>query len=146
MSKRNRSPKSGSPKGQSNDPSGTKFVTLPVSRTIPDEVQKIYSDATVIQHRDNMFTLSFLQNQWPLSISDDEVAKLKEIEQRCMAQIIVTPEHLARSLEVIRRIFEAWATDQPEGERKRLLDIANGKVNDGESVGEGSEVSTDDDI
>jgi hypothetical protein len=99
---------------------------IPVVRNVPDELSPIYSDGMMIQHKDGMFIYSFLQTRYPLVLTDDEALKVNEIEQRCVSQIIVSPQQAARNLNVWNKNFRKFLELQSPETKKHLEEILDG--------------------
>ena len=97
-------------------------------RTLPDDLPKIYADGLMVQHKDGMFILSFLQNQYPLIVTPEEIQKVKDIEQRCVSQLLVTPEQMARNLAVLNDNFGKFLDKQIPENRKILEDLLKSKL------------------
>lgn len=72
-----------------------------IVRTVPEYVPLVYVDGMVIQHKDDMFYLSFLQTQYPLVTSSAEIADVEHLEQRCLSQVVLTPKMLKRLMDAM---------------------------------------------
>lgn len=99
-------------------------------RTVPSTITTHYSDALIVQLRDAMFIISFLQNQYPLLTEESDIKKLKEIEQRCVAQVVVSPHQMAKNLRALNQNFNSFIELQDEEGQKLLKDILEGKTPD----------------
>jgi hypothetical protein len=97
--------------------------TVPVIRTVPEYIPLVFSDALMIQAKDGMFIMSFLQTQYPLAATVEELEHLNKVEQRCLAQIIVTPHQMAKNLAVLNKNFEDFLEQQDEETQKYLKDL-----------------------
>jgi hypothetical protein len=109
-------------------------IAVALARTIPPTTERIYSDGLIIQHRDGMFVYSFLQNQWPLAVTAEELKSVEVIEQRCVVQVVVTPEQLAKSVAVLKKTLDKFTADQPEERAERLRKMVAGEITDEDEV------------
>jgi alpha-ketoglutarate-dependent taurine dioxygenase len=96
-----------------------------VVRTVPEYVPMHYSDALMVQQKDAMFVISYLQTKYPLVVTDAEIKQVEHIEQRCIAQIIVTPPQLARNLAVLNNNFKNFIEGQDPKTQEHLISILN---------------------
>ena len=87
---------------------------IPIVRTVPDDVSLEFSDGLMIQHKDGMFILSFLQTQYPLVTSADDLRDVEMLEQRSVARVIVAPHQMAKNVSVMQKNFERFLASQPE--------------------------------
>lgn len=84
-------------------PLSTKEVKL--VRTLPDYIMSVYTDGLVVQHKDGMFLLSFMQTQEPLVATLEEVSQLESVETRCMFRATITPLQMARNIDAMEKNF-----------------------------------------
>lgn len=99
-------------------------------RKIPEGLSLEYTDALMIQQKDTMFFLTFLQTQYPLVITPAEIQEIKEVEQRCVAQLAISPDQMARNLRVLNKNFDEFIKVQSPENQKHLKDLLNGKEED----------------
>ena len=65
--------------------------------------QTFFADGLVIQHAADVFIFSFLKTEYPLVDKPEEYAKLTEVEQRCISQVVVSVEQMARNINVLNK-------------------------------------------
>lgn len=68
-------------------------VTIPVENYLPDDVPTYYSDGTLVLHSANEFIISFLQTEFPLAGSKEELEQIKSMRRKCITRVIVSPAH-----------------------------------------------------
>lgn len=77
-------------------------------RTLPDYIMSVYTDGLVVQHKDGMFLLSFMQTQEPLVATLEEVNQLESVETRCMFRATITPLQMAQNIYAMEKNFEKF--------------------------------------
>ncbi len=97
---------------------------IPIKRIIPHETQALYCDGLVIQTIEETFVMSFLKTTYPLEDKLEEMAKIKEIEQRCVAQIVISPMQMAKNLNILNKNFKKFMLNQPPETRAMLNEVA----------------------
>lgn len=102
--------------------------TAALVRTVPEYVTYQYSDGLMIQTKDAMFVMSFLQTQYPLAATMEELEKVNQVEQRCLAQIVVTPQQMAKNLAVLNKNFEDFISEQDEETQQYLRDLMQKQI------------------
>jgi len=70
---------------------GSGQITIKVENFLPDNVPTFYSDAVTILHTANEFILSFLQTEFPLAASKEELEKIELLRRKCVTQVVVSP-------------------------------------------------------
>lgn len=96
-------------------------------RKMAANVSSQFTDALMIQENNAMFFLSFLQTQFPFVVTPEEMREVKEVEQLCVAQLIVSPEQMARNLRILNGNFNGFIEAQSPENQKRLRYLLNGK-------------------
>lgn len=81
---------------------------VPIVRTVPEYVPLIYSDGMLVQEREGMFILHFLQTQFPLVVSSNELKDIEEVEQRCLAQVVVTPKIMKKIIDAMTNTYSKY--------------------------------------
>lgn len=81
---------------------------VPIKRVLPPDLPMIYSDGMVIQHKDGMFILYFLQSRYPLAVTPNELESIEFIESHCVAQIVLTPQQMERNIRAMGMNFEKF--------------------------------------
>lgn len=97
---------------------------LPTVLTKAEGLVSNFSDGLLLHHSLDIFTLSFLQIQYPLIATQGDAKEIKSIEQRCVAQIIVTPEQMARNVGAIIINFKSFVAKQSPEVQKILNELA----------------------
>ena len=77
-------------------------------RSYPDDVKLTFSDGMAVQQHSGVFYVAFFQNQHPILASTQELNKLKSIEQRAIARLIITPTNFANILEALESNFNKF--------------------------------------
>ncbi|MDQ3919845.1 MAG: DUF3467 domain-containing protein [Acidobacteriota bacterium] len=92
---------------------------IPVEVFIPEDQYIDYADAFVINHTEEEFILSFLQLQFPIAISQEQLDKIKSAETVCIARIALTPKRLRILIQALqdnlRSYEEGRSSNQEEG-------------------------------
>lgn len=92
-------------------------VTLPLTRFLPPDLVSHFVDNTFVTHTENEFALSFMQSQFPLVASKEELQQVDQIVTKCVVRIIVTPKHMEQMVDVLQRnLVKYRETYQKKGE------------------------------
>ena len=83
-------------------PDGDSNVTITVENFLPDNTPTFYSDGMLVLHSANEFILSFLQTDYPLAGSKEELQQVKSVKRKCIARIIVSPAQLEAVANALR--------------------------------------------
>lgn len=83
-------------------------VTLNLEHIIPEDVPLQYSDNMIIQHRETMFYLYFMQNEQPLLLSEGDARRIKSVRSVCKNRVVMTPFHFARNLKAMNENFSKF--------------------------------------
>lgn len=97
---------------------------IPLVRSMPTDTQTLFADGLVIQHAADVFIFSFLKTEYPLVDKPEEYAKLKEVEQRCISQVVVSVEQMARNINVLNKNFKKFLLKQSPENREYFNKIA----------------------
>lgn len=85
-------------------------VTIQIENYLPEGgVPTYYSDGMLVLHSANEFVISFLQTEFPLASSKEELEQVKSLKRKCVARIIVSPAQ-----------FQAIAKVMPEQMNKYI--------------------------
>lgn len=95
-----------------------------VERTLGEGVSPIFSDGLLVQHQEDTFNISFLQMQYPLIVVGEEVRNIDSVEQRCVAQIVVTAIQMAKNVAAMNRNFKKFLDKQAPEAQEFLKEIA----------------------
>lgn len=104
-------------------------ASLKLVRVLPDNMPLLFADGLTVQQRDAMFLVSFLQTKYPLAVTPEEIRAIKTIEQHCVAQIIITPDQMARNLNALNKNFNSFIEAQEPENQKHLRSLLNGEEN-----------------
>jgi hypothetical protein len=77
-------------------------VTIRVESYRPNDVPTIYSDGMVVIHTANEFVLSFLQTEFPLAATTQDLRQVESMKRRCIVQIIVSPSQAELMLKALQ--------------------------------------------
>ncbi|MGH9931231.1 MAG: DUF3467 domain-containing protein [Pyrinomonadaceae bacterium] len=94
-------------------------VTIPVENYLPDDVPTYYSDGTLILHSANEFIISFMQTEFPLASSREELQELTSIRRKCVARVIVSPAQFQAIAKVSQEQMDKYLAShkKPEDEQ-----------------------------
>lgn len=95
-----------------------------IIRVMADDAQTLFSDGLIIQHRDDIFALSFLSTEFPLITSEAEAMQIEDIEQKCVVQLVVSPIQMARNVNVMNKNFANFLKGLDSQSRRALNTIA----------------------
>lgn len=76
-----------------------------VDYVLPPDMPLLYADSLNIIHTQSEFIISFLQVNPPLVTGEEDWSKIKSIESRCIARIIISPMKMQSLLQVL---FMNW--------------------------------------
>lgn len=88
--------------------SSEKSKEVPIKRILPEGLPLLFSDAFMVQQKDGMFVLSFLQIRNPLAITPEEIEAIESVEAHCVAQILLTPMEMRKNIEVMKENFQQF--------------------------------------
>ena len=79
---------------------------LPLDFVVPDNLLSVFSDNLTVQHNQAMgvFILSFFQTNIPLAIDP----AIEKIQSRCIARIVVTPNHMEKLVCALHDNLESY--------------------------------------
>ena len=89
-------------------------VIIPVENYLPDNVSTYYSDGATVLHSANEFVISFLQTEFPLAMSSEDLKQVKSLRRRCIARVIVSPAQF----EALAKVFRDQMDKYVESYRK----------------------------
>lgn len=72
-------------------PNESPDVTVKVENVLPENVPAYYSDAVTVLHSAHEFVISFLQTEFPLALSKEELQQIKVVKRKCIARVFMTP-------------------------------------------------------
>lgn len=77
-------------------------VTIRVENYLPDDLLTHYSDGLTVVHTENEFVISFLQTQFPLAATKEELQQVEVLKRKCVAQVIVSPQQMEKVVEALQ--------------------------------------------
>jgi hypothetical protein len=77
-------------------------VTIRVENYLPDDLLTHYSDGLIVVHTENEFAISFLQTQFPLAATKEELQEVEVLKRKCVAQVIVSPQQMEKVVEALQ--------------------------------------------
>ncbi|SRR5258705_12099889 len=83
-------------------PSDNEEITISIESYLPDNVPTYYSDGMTVLHTANEFIISFLQSEFPLAASKEELEQVKSMKRKCITRIIVSPAQF----QAIAKVFQ----------------------------------------
>ncbi len=69
-------------------------VSFKAENYLPDDLEAVYSDSMSVLHTENEFILSFMQTQFPLAGTKEELEAVQSVRRKCVARIIVSPKQM----------------------------------------------------
>lgn len=87
---------------------GSDDGTIEFDYVLPPDSTLIYADNLNIVHTPTEFVLSFLQTQPPLIKSGEDWDKIKTIESRCVARLVVSPMKMQDMLKVLAMNWQRY--------------------------------------
>jgi hypothetical protein len=85
-------------------------VLISVENYRPDDAVTFYSDGMVVVHTENEFVLSFLQTEFPLARTTEELKEVRSMRRKCIAQIIVSPPQAEAIISVLQENFAKYVS------------------------------------
>lgn len=89
--------------------------TVQIIRRYPDDLQSHFVQSLVIQHQPDYFVLSFFEVWPPPILGETEAEKhklleeLDNIEAKCVARLVVTPDRMEEFLRLITENYSKYA-------------------------------------
>ena len=77
-------------------------VTIRVENYLPDDLLTHYSDGLTVVHTENEFVISFLQTQFPIAATKEELEQVEVLKRRCVARVIVSPQQMGKLIEALQ--------------------------------------------
>lgn len=71
---------------------------VPINHLIPDDLPLLFSDQLVVKNQDGLIVLYFFQTRPPIAVTTEQVAAIEQIDAKCIAQIIVTPQQMEKNI------------------------------------------------
>lgn len=94
-------------------------ISVPIKRHLSDDLPLLFSDDFVIRHmQDGMFLLSFFRTRPPLASTEEEVRQIKEVDAQCVAQILLTPVQMEKTLNAMNLNFARFLKSLEESSEK----------------------------
>jgi hypothetical protein len=86
---------------------------IKLKRIIPSDLKSNFVESFVVQHTKDHFILSFFEVWPPVIIGTPEVQKkeleaLNEVEAKCIARIVVTPERMKAFARIVQQNLKAF--------------------------------------
>ncbi|MDQ3635750.1 MAG: hypothetical protein M3405_14755 [Acidobacteriota bacterium] len=78
---------------------------IKITQTIPDDVKLQYADSMAIKSLGEVFQLYFFQTQQPIILTPEILSKLKSVEQKAVASLVITPVTMANTIEALESNF-----------------------------------------
>jgi preprotein translocase subunit Sec63 len=103
---------------------------IPIIRTKSDDVVSMYADGLLVQNRGEMFVMSYLQTQYPLIVTIEEATDVEYVEQRCIYQVAVSAQQMARNIKATNENFKRYVS-QLLPETQKVLNELAGYTEDG---------------
>jgi hypothetical protein len=93
-------------------------ITISVESYLPENVPTHYSDGLTVLHTTNEFIISFLQTEFPLANSKEDLERVKSMKRKCITRIIVSPAQFVAIAKVFQESSQKYleAYKKPEGE------------------------------
>ena len=88
--------------------------TIPVEFYCPEDLEIRFVDGAFITRSHGMFILSFTQTQHPLTVSVEQAAKIKVVQSRCVARVAVSPDQMARTIQLFVENFQKFSQELQE--------------------------------
>lgn len=82
-----------------------KTKRVKIRNVIPEDIPLHYSDNMLIQHRDGMFILSFMQTQNPVFITAEDAKNINEVKSIAKGRVIMPALYLARCIKAMEENF-----------------------------------------
>ena len=83
---------------------------IPVVWNFPEDTLSGYATNLLVQTGEQELFLSFFETRPPVLFDPADAEKLESVTAECIAQIIVTPERLAKFMEVLQQQLDAFNT------------------------------------
>lgn len=85
---------------------------IPVQVFVPEDQFIDYTDAFAVSHSDEEFVISFLQLQYPIAITQEQLDSIKEAETVCVARIALTPKRMALLIEALQNNLNIYNAER----------------------------------
>lgn len=92
---------------------------IPVLWNFPEQSLSGYATNLLVRTGEQELYLSFFETRPPVLLAPDDIKKLESVTAECIAQIIVTPERLAKFIEALQQQLDVF-------NKKKAAATANG--------------------
>ena len=100
--------------GSAEDPN----VSIAVENYLPDNIPTFYSDALAVLHSPHEFVISFLQTEFPLATTKEELEKVNVLRRKCVSRIIMSPAQFEAATkgfqENLKKYQDSYRTESTE--------------------------------
>ncbi len=73
-----------------------------VVRFLPPDLTAHYADNMLVVHSENEFIISFLQTEYPLAGSREELNQVESLRTKCVARVIIHANRMADYIEALQ--------------------------------------------
>ncbi|HEY9404451.1 MAG TPA: DUF3467 domain-containing protein [Pyrinomonadaceae bacterium] len=84
---------------------------IPVHVVIPEDQYIDYADAFAINYSEEEFIITFLQLQYPVTVTQEQLDSIKSAETLCIARIALTPRRMETFAQAIQANLKNFAED-----------------------------------
>lgn len=83
-------------------------VNIELVRYLPPDLIAHFVDNMLVVHTENEFILSFLQTEYPLAATKEELEQVGPIRTKCVARVIVSPNQMQSFIEALQTNFTKY--------------------------------------
>jgi len=88
------------------------YDNVPIMVVVPEDQFIDYADAFTISHSHEEFVVSFLQLQYPIVTSREQLDAVNSIDSVCVARVALTPRRLIALIDALQENFAGFMAEQ----------------------------------
>ncbi|MGZ5437184.1 MAG: DUF3467 domain-containing protein [Pyrinomonadaceae bacterium] len=96
------------PKTRATKKKKTEDRVIPVIWNFPDDLWSGYATNIIVQAGEQELYLSFFEAQPPIILQPEDWEELESVNAECIARIIVTPDRLAKFIDVLQQQLDTF--------------------------------------
>jgi hypothetical protein len=86
----------------------SKERVIPLIWNYPEDLISGYATNILVQNGEQELYVSFFEAQPPILLSPEDADKLESVKAECFARIIITPDRLAKFIEVLKKQLDVF--------------------------------------
>ncbi len=92
---------------------------IPITWSYPEDMVSSYATNMLVQNGDQELYVSFFEVPPPVLFNPEDAQKLESVNAECIARIIITPDRMAKFIEVLQQQLDTFK------KKKKTADQSN---------------------